>query len=74
MAMGDYEPKNENKNKMKNLILLSLALLLTNCAAQKNTNTMEYLNLDQYKDWGYDTRYKSSSTTFENFIKGKEQV
>ena len=52
---------------MKNAVLICLLLLFNNCTAQKHTkinkkHTMEYFDLNKYKDWEPDSKYYRGTT------------
>lgn len=63
---------------MKNLILISLLLILNSCNGQRthtneNNDTMRYFNENNYKDWEVDTKYSPSEES--KYLKnGNERV
>ena len=64
---------------MRYILLLSLFLITNGCNGQEKTNnpskkdTMEYFNIDQYKDWENDDDY-SSSDHHKFYKKANERV
>jgi hypothetical protein len=63
---------------MKKIIVLCLLVLINSCSSQKiknnlKENTMEYFDINKYKDWEIDTKY--SPTGKDKYLKkGEERI
>jgi hypothetical protein len=63
---------------MKKIIVVCLLVLINSCSSQKiknnfKKNTMEYFDINKYKDWEIDTKY--SPTGKDKYLKkGEERI